>query len=627
MDWVSRIERSVRRRDAVEREPFRSVFGSYAAALRSQATLQSRSFNVQQDNGRLRAQIAELQASLQRLGVGESSSAPAASSATAVSGASSEEMQAQIEDLKRAMARLRDELTEAYRQGRADAKSLLGQKERIDQLVKQTAEKEKVLDETRAELRKAKETIANLYGTVKTFTDENNTLRAMLNEAEARRDELQTQNDEYLTHILAIKNQQAAEMNQVNDMLEHMQRQQDVTAHSIAERVRAGDGVETERKISSVESFDTNAILDAVAWQSNFNVAQPTKVHNAMQGHNGQCTSIRYNASGTMLVSGGTDTIVKVWDVRHGKLKGTLRGAQKSVMSVCFSPNDRYVLASGNDQMARLWSLDTSKMVHVLSSHQKKVYAAVFSGDSRQVITGSHDKTIKVWGTHKGELERTIPAQSSVHFISASPNGDLFASAHLDRCVRLWSLEHGECFATLKHLHTQSITCSEFSRDGTMLLTNSRENVLKIVDVRTHDVVKTLVDDQGEYHNGANWTRAVFSPDGQYVLTGGQDGKLYIWSLHNMKLVTRLSMPDDVKPESLAARKRSQSMSASGGGGGGNNNSGSRSPSLSSSSGGARRGSSAVDQHPLNVTCVAWNRNGRQVASCNNSGQIVLWEP
>ncbi|CAG8684442.1 6342_t:CDS:2, partial [Cetraspora pellucida] len=53
---------------------------------------------------------------------------------------------------------------------------------------------------------------------------------------------------------------------------------------------------------------------------------------------------------------------------------------------------------------------------------------------------------------------------------------------------------------------------------GSKVLTNSRDNTLKIVDLRTYDVEQTLHADG--YKTGANWSKSCFSPDGRYVAAG-----------------------------------------------------------------------------------------------------------
>lgn len=44
----------------------------------------------------------------------------------------------------------------------------------------------------------------------------------------------------------------------------------------------------------------------------------------------------------------------------------------------------------------------------------------------------------------------------------------------------------------LEDLHAQQATSVEFSKDGMYIVTNSRENLIKITDIRTFKVVHTL---------------------------------------------------------------------------------------------------------------------------------------
>ena len=58
------------------------------------------------------------------------------------------------------------------------------------------------------------------------------------------------------------------------------------------------------------------------------------------------------------------------------------------------------------------------------------------------------------------------------------------------------------------------------SPDRCYLLSNSRDNSLKLTDVRTYHEVRTY-GGQG-YRPAMNWARAAFSPDGNYIAAGSQ---------------------------------------------------------------------------------------------------------
>jgi WD40 repeat protein len=65
-------------------------------------------------------------------------------------------------------------------------------------------------------------------------------------------------------------------------------------------------------------------------------------------GHTLRVNSIHFSPDGTLLVSGGRDTTVRLWDTATGALLSTMNDHTKPVNSVAFSP-DGSLIASGSD--------------------------------------------------------------------------------------------------------------------------------------------------------------------------------------------------------------------------------------------------------------------------------------
>lgn len=90
-------------------------------------------------------------------------------------------------------------------------------------------------------------------------------------------------------------------------------------------------------------------------------------------------------------------------------------------------------------------------------------------------------------------------------------DGQTLISGHLDNNIRLWDARTGAAIQELTGVHNGQITSVSmspgkkkrtidlllsiltiFSIDGTSLLTNSRDNTLKIIDVRMYDILKSF---------------------------------------------------------------------------------------------------------------------------------------
>lgn len=300
----------------------------------------------------------------------------------------------------------------------------------------------------------------------------------------------------------------------------------------------------------------------------------PSKPRRILTQHAGEVNCVSYNVYGTTLGSGGLDKVVRLWDSNQFAQRSSLQGAIQSVMAVDFSNDDQFVLAASNDNTCRVWHQATQRVRHTLNGHTSKIYGAVFSFDSHKVVTGSHDRTIKVWDLAKGYCIRTIFCYSSCNSVCLNIEGTMIVSGHVDTTVRIWDMKNGDCVFDLSGIHSGQVTGVTMGPDslGQCILTNSKDNSLKLVDLRTHEVLQTFK--HTNFKNGANWSRGVFSPDGNYVAAGSADGSVLIWERASGKLHSQLK-------------------------------------------GG----------HKTGITSIAWNPiNVQQISTADSSGAIVVWD-
>lgn len=298
--------------------------------------------------------------------------------------------------------------------------------------------------------------------------------------------------------------------------------------------------------------------------------AVPTRCRKVLRDQ-GELTCVAYNPTGLLLASAGVEKVIRLYDTSSISLKSTLQGATQSVMVTAFSADENLVLGSSNDNSTRIWHLPTQRLRHTLNGHTSKVFAGCFSSGSDKALTGSHDRTIKIWDLVRGYVLRTIMCSSSCNAICMNVDSTLAFSGHFDSNLRIWDLKNGSLVTELNGIHTDQITSVSINADSTSVLTSSRDNTLKLIDIGTHEVVQTFKHD--EYRNGANWAKSCLSPDGSFVAAGSADGQVFIWDAKTGKHHSTLKGHKDI------------------------------------------------------VTCVAWNpANNGTIASCDKSGTTFFWE-
>ncbi|MCT7973635.1 CHAT domain-containing protein [Laspinema olomoucense] len=106
--------------------------------------------------------------------------------------------------------------------------------------------------------------------------------------------------------------------------------------------------------------------------------------------------SLALSSDGEILVSGGTEDVIKIWRWRDRQLHQTLKGHSDTIQAVAVAPDGKTLASGGRDHTIRIWDLSTGKTQQTLG-HSDSVNSLAFSPDGQTLISGSQDKTIKIW--------------------------------------------------------------------------------------------------------------------------------------------------------------------------------------------------------------------------------------
>ncbi|KAM9317428.1 autophagy-related protein 16-1 [Gastrophryne carolinensis] len=264
----------------------------------------------------------------------------------------------------------------------------------------------------------------------------------------------------------------------------------------------------------------------------NREVRVPVAALHTFDAHDGEVNAVRFSPGSRLLATGGMDRRVKLWEVIADKCeaKGSLTGSNAGITSIEFDSAGSYLLAASNDFASRIWTVDDYRLRHTLTGHSGKVLSAKFLLDNARIVSGSHDRTLKLWDLRNKVCIKTVFAGSSCNDIVCTEQ--CVMSGHFDKKIRFWDIRTE---SIVRELELQGrITALDLNPERTELLCCSRDDLIKIVDLRASAVRQTF-SAQG-FKCGSDWTRVIFSPDGNYVAAGSAEGTLYFWNVMTGKV-------------------------------------------------------------------------------------------
>ncbi|WP_373538951.1 WD40 repeat domain-containing protein [Chamaesiphon sp.] len=259
--------------------------------------------------------------------------------------------------------------------------------------------------------------------------------------------------------------------------------------------------------------------------------AKPTwNLHQTITAHRDWVRCLSFTPDGLKLVSGSFDKTIAVWQLATGTAIHTLTDHLKGVFALAVSPDGK-LLASGSwDEQIKLWDLETGTLLRNLTQHQASVRSLAISPDSHTLISGSFDQTIVLWSLPDGSVTETIAARQPVATIALSADGQLLASTGDDGTIEIWSMTAGTQIAHSsgnKHC-IGSLTIGPDSRTIAAGTVNGYVVLWHLEDYGSDRLPQIAVSQTIKAHAG-QINACVFSPNGQYLITGSVDGKAKVW--------------------------------------------------------------------------------------------------
>ncbi|XP_066579080.1 telomerase protein component 1 isoform X2 [Amia ocellicauda] len=305
---------------------------------------------------------------------------------------------------------------------------------------------------------------------------------------------------------------------------------------------------------------------------------------------------VTFHPEGHLVVAGGWDKAVRLWNWLTGQSVATLSGHEVSVRSLSFSPSGGLLTSGCLSGDVRLWSAPTWKCVGHYRAHQGATEVLQFMEGGRLLLSGGSDNMVHLWSGSLGlsigqlgdSMERSTASQGQGSGRSAmveSPAlcvvvaGDYVAVGyqsdgihlyHRDSGERRWASEGpGVSVRCLLWLQTES--------QAELLVSGGDDHIVRLWCRETEGHMRSLCRLGG--HRGPILALAC-SPD--LLASASEDFTVSLWSVQSLQ--DQAGQSGDLAPTSVL------------------------------------RG------HTGGVTCLCFSPNGQELLSGGKDQSLLVWD-
>ncbi|VDK71960.1 unnamed protein product [Onchocerca ochengi] len=274
------------------------------------------------------------------------------------------------------------------------------------------------------------------------------------------------------------------------------------------------------------------------------------ELHYRILGHLSSVFCVAFDKSGSYVITGADDNLVKVWNVRTGLLRFTLRGHSAEISDMSVS-EDNTLLGTGSvDKTIRVWCLQTAAPLAFYRSHSAMVTLIAFlpfvDGATRYLVSAGGDCLVNFYRynslDHQFEsmptrfYERTsLGARivSSCH----SPGGSLVVFGDTHHNLRIYNITRDNIIKISDiEAHTDRVDSLAWAHMGLRFASGSRDGIAKVWKFEFNDWIPLVLHPKlrdekvSNSRNTYKVTMLCWSLNDDFIVTAGSDFVLRVWS-------------------------------------------------------------------------------------------------
>lgn len=204
----------------------------------------------------------------------------------------------------------------------------------------------------------------------------------------------------------------------------------------------------------------------------------------------------RFIARKNWFVVGSDDLNLRVYNYNTHHLLNQFEAHSDYIRSIAVHPSQPIILSCGDDMVIKAWDWEKGwRCVGVFEGHSHYVMSIAFNPkDPNTFASASLDKLIKVWSLGSGTANFTLEGhEKGVNWVDYYHGADrpYLVSGADDFKVKIWDYQNKTCISSLEG-HTQNVCVVLFHPELPVILSGSEDGTVKVWNSGTWRLENTL---------------------------------------------------------------------------------------------------------------------------------------
>jgi WD40 repeat protein len=300
-------------------------------------------------------------------------------------------------------------------------------------------------------------------------------------------------------------------------------------AHNELEAIEAS--VEALSKLKEIGREDSDALARISKVISNVRERDRLKIHD------GAIYGLSFSPDGELLVSGGVDRTIKIWNLEKNRIVPTKQKHDAVVRNIKFSPNGQMFASASLDGTVKLW--DRQGNLIYTFRYGDYVYDISFNKDNNKLAASGRNKGVIIWDIINKKRIITIGARDflvecdpRIYSLDFHPANDsiLVTTGYKKYEIILWNLKNPGSIEPIyidkKPLQGEAVLV-RFSPRADLIAYGEEGGTIKVRDLSGK--LRGKADGTGDslYH-------IQFNSDGSLISAAGSNRGVRIWKVREL---------------------------------------------------------------------------------------------